>query len=217
VVACGESAMTGIATALQEMFGNEIYIVAARPSHIFDILERIELQVQEEKEKNSFAELARQRKTEPNDRLSESEWLQFMNSYSKGRFDTDLFIKATGLVNPVRFSQIPDKDIVTEWLTGKNLIGGEFLNLINALGKSVKKQDQESRQKKVLPRLQELLLEAYYITPEAADWALKEADAQKKPFEQTLVGNYLVTAQTIANTEFISDTFRKIIYRAKVF
>jgi hypothetical protein len=102
-------------------------------------------------------------------------------------------------------------------LAGKNLIGGEFLNLIYALGKLVKKQDQDSRQKKVIPSLLELLKEAYYLTPEAADWAEKEVVIRKEPLEQLLVNNYLVAGQTIENAAFAVDTLKKAIHKAKIF
>lgn len=217
VIACGESALTGITTALQEMFGTEIYIVAARPSHIYEILERIENKIQEEKEKDSYAELLKQHKVEPYERLSENEYVQFMSSYFKGKLDTALFIKAIGLLSPIHLAQAQDQEALINLITSKNLISGEIMNLINALSKLVKKLDTESRQNKTIPELLDMLREAYYITNEAADWICKEAEKQKKPLGQMLESNLLVSGQTIESTLMVQDTLKKLLYKAKIY
>lgn len=217
VIACGESAMTGIRTALEEIFGNDIYMVAARPSHIFEILEKIENKIQDEKEKDSFSELMKQRGIEPQEHLTADEGQHFISSYQKGKLDIALFLKAAGFVSPINFSQVPDKDTVTSWLTGKNLVSGEYLNLISALSKLIKKQEQKARQDKIIPELLELLKEACYITEEAAEWVVKEAGDGKSSTIELLGINYLVSAQTISNAIQVLDIHRKLLKRVIVF
>jgi hypothetical protein len=217
VIACGESALTGITTALQEMFGKDIYIVAVRPSRIYEILERIEIKIQEEKEKDSYAELLKQRGVEPYERLSENEYIQFMNSYFAGKLDMPLFIKAIGLVSPIHFAEARDQESLIGLITSKNLISGEIMNLINSLRKLVKKLDASARQNKVIPELLDMLKEAYYITDEAADWISKEAEKQKKPLGQMMENNYLVSGQTIGNALMVLGTLKKTLYKAKIY
>jgi len=217
VIACGESAWSGIATALQEIFGPNIYIVAARPSHIYDILERIEEKEETDKIKNSFAELLKERKVEPYERLSAEEAEQFGKSYLKGKLDIYLFIKAFGLANQNLLAQIPDKEAIISWLTSKNILSGEITNMIIALSKVIKKQDAKARQDKVMPSMLDLLMEAHYITSEAVDWINIEVKEKKKPLNELLVSNYLVAQETIEHADIVINALKKITVRAKIF
>jgi hypothetical protein len=217
VIACGETALTGINVALQEMFGTEIYLVVARPSHIFELLERLEKKLEDSKEKSNYAAFLKEHSVEPNERLSESEIEQFTKSYLKGKLDTLLFVKAMGLVPQNVIAQISDPEAVISYLTSKNLITGEMTNLLTALHRIIKKQDVKMKQDKVMPTLIELLKEAYYLTPEAADWINSETATKKRPLTELLESNYLVSRPTIEHADMILDAFKKLVNRAKIY
>lgn len=217
VIACGESAWSGIAGALQEIFGPEIYLVASRPSHIYDLLEKLEQKLNADKNMNSFNEFIKERKLEAYERLSEEEADQFLKAYLKGKLDIYLFIKALGLANQYVLSQITDRETVISWLSSKNLISGEMTNMIIALNKLVKKQDAKMRQEKVMPSLTDLLKEARYISSEAADWVNKAVVEKKKPLNTMLATNYLASKETIDNANFVIDALKKLTVRAKIF
>ncbi len=217
VIACGETALSGISVALQEMFGPEIYIVAARPCHIFELLERLETKLEDAKQKSGYAEFLKEHKLEPYERLSESELEHLTKAYLKGKLETSLFIKATGFVNSNTLSQAPDQEAIISYLTSKNLISGEITNLVTALNRIIKKQDSKTRQNKVIPSLLEILKEAYYITPEAADWINNEVAVQKRPLKELLCNNYLVSLPSIENAEIMLDTLKKLVNKAKIY
>ncbi|HWT76770.1 MAG TPA: DUF5305 family protein [Mobilitalea sp.] len=217
VIACGESAWAGIHEAIKEIFGPDIYIVASPPSRIYEILEILDDKIKSEKIKNSFAELLKEHKLEPYERLSEEETEQFVKSYQKGKLDIYLLIKSLGVTNSVILSQTQDKDAVLGLLTSKNQMNGETANLIMALNKVIKKQEAKDRQDKVMPGLLELLKEAYYITADAAEWVNKEVAASKKSFREVLESNYLVSKETIEQAASIIEALKKLTVRAKVY
>ena len=217
VVACGETAMTGIEEALKEMFGKEIYIVATRPSRIYELLERIETKELELKNTGSFMELLKSQKLEPYERLSESEGEQFVNTYLKGRLEIPLFIKASGLVNASILSFITDSESTLSYLGSKNYISGEITNMILALARIVKRQDIRFKQDKVMPSVLDLLKEAYYINEDTAEWISTESLVNKKPFPVLLEENFLVSKQTIDNATMILYTLKKLVHKSVIF
>lgn len=217
VIACGETALTGIAEALQEMFGREIYIVAARPSHIYELLEKLEKKLEDTKEKSSYAEFIKEHKVEPYERLSDSEMEQFTKAYFRGKLETSIFLKAMGLIPSNVLSQAPDQESIISYLTSRNMMNGEITNLVTALSRIIKKQDTKSRQDKLMPTLLELLKEAYYITPEAADWVNGEANSKRKPLTELLDSNYLVSRPSIETANLILDAIKKLVNRAKIY
>ncbi len=214
IVACGDSSNNGIILALKEALGLNIDIVAARPSQIYEILQKLE---REEKEKSAFSQLLREHKVMPYERLTEEEWSHFTDEYCEGRIDTMLFIKASGFVNPIQLSKAPSKEVVIGWLTGRGLINGQIANLVISLEKLVSRQSKSDRQQKKMPELLELLQEAYYITKKDADWVHLEHLDTNVSIRHLLECNYLVATETIANAEQILDTLKSLIKRAKVF
>lgn len=214
VVACGETAKAGITLALKEALGTDIYVVAARPSHIYEILDRIEKQ---EKEKSGFAQLLKERKVEPYERLSDKEWDAFMTDYIKGKIDMALFIKATGLIDAYQFSRIPSAELVIGWLTGKGLMNGQIASLITTLGKIISNQEKAERLQKVIPDLVELLKEAYYLSEEGATWIENECKQTNVPIKQLLECNFMVATETIDFAELILGNLRSILNKAKIY
>jgi hypothetical protein len=214
VVACGETAKAGITLALKEALGTDIYVVAARPSHIYEILDKIEKQ---EKERNGFGQLLKERKTEAYERLDEKEWETFSSAYFNGKIDAALFIKATGLIDTFQYSKIPNSEHAMGWLTGKCLINGQVASLITTLDHIIASQDKATRQKKVIPELVELLRNAYYLSEEGAKWITAEHQQTDLPMKQLLECNYMVSAETIEYAELILATLKSLINKAKIF
>lgn len=214
VVACGETAKTGISIALAEMLETEVYVVAACPSYIFQVLEKLE---NNEKSKRKYSEHKWDRRVEAYERISSKEWEQFMTTYHKGRIDAFLFLKASGFVDASAISQAPDNETIINWLIGKNLYNPQIINLFKTLDKLVKKQDYTSKQEKIVPDLLDLLESAYYITEEAADWIFNESEEQDIPIDQLLVSNYLVAAETVEYALIMIATLKSIISKPKIF
>ncbi|HHV12632.1 MAG TPA: hypothetical protein GXX75_20360 [Clostridiales bacterium] len=217
VIACGETAMAGIEKALKEMFGEEIYIVAAKPSRIYELLEHIEVKERNLKNAGSFQELLNARKLEPYERLSADEGEQFVSTYLKGRLDIPLFMKASGLVSPNILTSVPDPEGMLGYLNSKNYINGEMTNLVLALSRIVKRQDLRLKQDKVMPSILDLLKEAYYINSDTTEWVLTENLIKKKPIAELLEENFLVSKQTIGNAELVLDIFKKLANKSVIF
>ena len=214
VLACGDTSKSGVTVALKEIFGEDIYIVSARPSRIYETLDKID---NINKEYSGYTQLLKQRKTEAYERLSEKEWEQFVATYQSGRIDTYLFMKASGLVDPLQLAQVPNKEIIISWLTGKGLINGQIANLIKSFERLSSKQDRDERQSKVIPGIVELLEEAHYITGEEAIWAKKKSEQVGWPIQQILVEDFLVAAETLEYVRAVLDTVKSILNEAKIF
>lgn len=214
VIACGDTSKSGVTLVLKEIFGEEIYVVSARPSRIYEILDKID---SVNKEYSGYAQLLKQRKTEAYERLSDKEWEQFVTAYQAGRIDTYLFIKASGLVDPLQLAQVPNKEIIISWLTGKGLINGQIANLIKSFERLSSKQDKKERQSKVIPGIVDLLEEAHYITREEATWAKNKSEQVGWPIQQILIEDFLVAADTLEYVKAVLDTVKNIVNKAKIF
>ncbi len=214
VIACGDASRAAIIVALKEMFGEAIHIVAARPSKIYEILNKIDHVI---KDYSGYAQLLKERKMEAYERISEPEWEQFTAAYFAGKIDTYLFIKATGLVEPLQLAQVPNKDIIISWLIGKGLINGQIANLIKSLERLSSKQSKEARQAKGIPSLIELLKEAHYINEEEADFAVQKSEQVGWPVNQILMEDYLAAADTIDYAILVLTSLKSIINKAKIY
>ncbi len=217
VVACGESAWAGIRYALEDIFGLDLYIVAARPSRIFDILDKLEQKIQADKIKNSYGELLKDRSLEPYERITGEELELFEKTYRKGKLDNYLFIKAMGLTSPSLLAQVPDKESTISWLSSRSQIDGEVANLILAMNKIIKRMANKERQDKQLPDLLGLLEEACYITPDTADWVSYEMREQSRDLRELLVCNYLVSSRTLEHAGDTLRTLKKLINRVVIY
>lgn len=217
VVACGESAWTGIRVALEEIFGLDLYIVAARPSRIFDLLDKIEKKLEVDKIKNSYAELLKERALEPYERITAEELELFEKAYKRGKLDVYLFVKAMGITSPSLLAHVPDKESAIGWLTSRSQINGEVANLILAMNKIIKKMANKERQDKLLPDLLGLLEEACYITHDTADWVSYEMKDQSRDLRELLVCNYLVSSRTLEHAGDTLRTLKKLINRAVIY
>ena len=214
VIACGDFLKAGVVAALKEMFGEEIYTVASRPSKIYEILNKVDVAI---KDYSGYTQLLKERKIEAYERLTEKEGEQFTTAYYEGKIDTYLLIKATGLVDPLQLALIPNKEIIISWLIGKGLISGQIANLIKSFERLNSKQSKEARQSKVIPSMVELLKEAHYINPEEADWAVRKAEQVGWSIDQILIEDYLATADTIEYAMLVLTTLKSIINKAKIY
>jgi hypothetical protein len=214
VIACGDAAKPGVCAALNEMFGEEIYTVSARPSKIYEILNKIDNSI---KDYSGYAQLLKERKTEAYERLNDKEWEQFTRNYYLGKIDTYLFMKASGLVEPLQLAQVPSKEIIISWLIGKGMINGQIANLIKSFERLNSKQDKEARQNKVLPELVDLLKEAHYINEEEANWAGQKAAQVGWSINQILVDDYLVAQDTMDYAMLVHNSIKSIIRKPKVY
>jgi len=213
-VACGETAKAGIEIALQEILGSEIYVVAASPSCIYEILEKIK---NRDKPLRKFAEILQNHKVEACERISEMEWEQFISVYNNGKIDVNIFLKATGIVDPVFIAQVPDNNASINWLIGKNVINGQIVNLMTTLNKLIHKQDRETRQSKLIPDLLDLLEESYYITGETADWVYEKSEEQDELTIQLLKNNYCVAEETIDCALLMLGSLNNLLNKPKIF
>ena len=212
VIACGDVAKSGVSLVLREIFGEDIYIVAARPIKIYEILNKVDVR---EQANNGFAQLRREHRVEAYERLSEKEWEQITTAYYNGRLDTGLFIKAAGLVDPLLLIQIPNKDIIISWLTGKGILDGQVANLIKTLERII--ITRNTQKAKTLPDLMELLYEAHYITREEAEWAAKKSQQVGWPIQQILIEDYIVADDTMEVALLVLDTMDSILRKARIY
>lgn len=214
VVACGETVSPGITAVIKEAFGSEIYIVAARPSKIYEILERLD---QAERLKSDYILLREAHKLEAYERLNGKEWEQFTQEYYSGKLNTYLLIKAIGFVDQPPMAKAPHQEVLLGWLTSHGIISGQMINLIKALEKLVHKQNRNAREQKVMLQLPELLKEAYYLTEETKSWVINESKQTNIPVKELLKSNYLVAAETIEYAELILLSLKSILNKAMIF
>lgn len=214
VIACGDASKPGVTAALEELFGEDIYIVAARPSRIYELLNKADAAL---KEQEGYAQLTQERRTEAYERLTDKEWEQFTTAYYGGRMDSYLFIKALGLVDPLILAQVPNKEIIISWLIGKGLMNGQLTNLIKSCERIVGRQSRETRQLREIPGMVELLKEAHYINSREADWAANKAEQVGWSINQILVEDYLATADTVDSAMLVLNSLRGILNRAKIY
>jgi hypothetical protein len=214
VIACGDASKAGVAAALKEMFGEEIHILAARPSKIYEILNKIDNTI---KDYSGYAQLLKERNIEAYERISEREWEQFVNAYNEGKIDTYLFIKASGMVENLQLAQVPNKEVIISWLTGKGLINGQIANLIKSFERLNNKQDRVARQNKIIPSLIELLKEAHYINEDEATWAVQKSEQVGWSLNQILIEDYLVAPDTLDYAMLVLSSIKSIISKPKVY
>ena len=214
VIACGDASKAGVIAALKEMFGEDIYTVAARPSKIYEILNKIDNLI---KDYNGYAKLLSERQIEAYERLTDQEYELFMATYFAGKIDTYLFLKATGLVEPLQLAQVPNKEIVISWMIGRGLINGQIANLIKSFERMNNKQGKELRQTKVIPGLIDLLKEAHYINEEEANFALHKAEQVGWPVDQILIEDYLVSTDTIDYAMLLLTSMKSTLNKPKIY
>ncbi len=207
VIACSEASREGIKEALKEIFGREIYIVSARPSAIYEILEKIDAK---EKQKVSITEMNKDKKV-PYERLTMKEREHFITSYYRGKIEQELLLKAAGFIDSVLIAQIPEKENIINWSIHKHLLDGITANLMKGLHKAVDALDWKTRQEKQLPSLSEVLLKANYLSEDTVEWINRELVLQESPLEQLLLNNYLASAETIQKASFLLHLIENIM------
>ena len=206
VIACSESGKEWVRNALQESFGSDIFLVAARPSVIYEILDRLNYQENNKKGQTDQTVLK-----SPYERLSREECDHFKESYYRGSIRQELILKASQAVDPIILSQVPEQEAILPWLAGKNYIKSELANLMRSLDKTIQDMDWETRHEKKLPNLIELLINANYLTRETAEWAERERIVQGLSLEQLLLQNYLVSVQTMKHALLLLNTLSSIL------
>lgn len=208
VIACSEAGREGIQNVLKELFGPELFIVAARPSVIYELLEKTE---EQEKQKTDRTGPDADGRTEAPGRLAKEEAKRFIASYSRGKIEQELLLKAAGLLSQAAMATLPEKENIISWSVHKNLLEGTAANLINGLERAVGEMDFKSRQEKQIPSLTALLLKANYLTEETAGWVERELSLQGISAEKLLADNYLASAETMKNAVFLLRVVKKIL------
>lgn len=208
VTACSEMSREGIQQALEEILGKEIFLVAARPSAIYQALDRLESQL---REKGNVRENTRAKETVVSSRLAGKEREQFISSYIRGILIHELLLQASGMVEQDTVHQAPEQEDLLAWLVARNSIPADFANLIKGLDKAVEAMDWKSRQQKKSPGLVDLLAKANYLTFETIDWINRELALQAIPVEQLLQVNFLVSGETIQHAGFLIHLLESIL------
>lgn len=199
VIACSETASEGIKKTLQEMFGTEIYLVASRPSSIYEALKKLDIQ---EKHRLNI--------NKP-ENLTEEEQDQIISSYYRGKMKNELFLKSLGYLDSDTLAQIPQKESLLTWLVNKNIMTSEYVSLIKGLDRAIEDMEWKSRQEKQIPSLLDLLLKANYLTPETVEWVEQELKIQDLQVDQLLLRNYLASSETLSSAKFLIDHLQSIL------
>lgn len=198
VIACGDITKEGIREALNEKFGKETHFVVSRPAKIYEALKKLE-----SKEKKAVQSDLIPDQIVPAKRLSSAQAEEFRKAYLRGKFLTELFLKAAGIAEQVRFSQVPEKESLLPWLVSKNIIDTDIANLLKGLEKLTNAVEWKSRKDKILPGLPELLQAANYITPETVTWINREQFLQNATVYDLLLCNYLASRDTLLHASFL--------------
>jgi hypothetical protein len=181
VIACSEISNDAIVETLQELLVTEIQIIAAAPSRIYEMLDRIE--------KYNYKTTTKETEFQ---NLSKNELKQFSNAYYRGVIEQDILLKAVGIIN-------------------KKDDNGEIINLIKGLEKIIEKMSWKDRNENYIPDLLDLLIESNYLTQETVEWVNKEISLEKVTLNQFLSLNYIVSENTIKNAGLLLTTLENIL------
>ncbi|MFT4146154.1 MAG: DUF5305 family protein [Mobilitalea sp.] len=207
VIACSEASRAGIKDALQDIFGDKINLVASKPSAIYEILELAERA--ENERRNNFPPDSMYKGSFES--ISEEEKKQFITAYYRGNLHQELLLKALGLINSSMLIQIPEKDGLLNWLSGKNLIHADMANLIRGLSRAIKSIDWNDRQERKLPDLLDLLSHSNYITSDTKNWLMREVEIQSLSLIELLQKNFIAAIDTLTDAETILKTLELLV------
>lgn len=208
VIACSEVSGESIREALEEIFGTEIKVVASRPSAIYETLERIDAL---KKLGVSDSNLMGDDRTGLSQPIEEEEREKFIASYYRGKIWHELLLKASGLIGPAVLNQVRGMESPLGWLASRNIINGETVSLIKGMDRAIEAMDWQSRQKKQLPELLDLLSKANYITLETLEWINRETAVQGLSINQLLLRNFIVSEDTLKKASLLLDALESII------
>ncbi len=211
VIACAETFREGFQKSLQEIFAEELFIVAARPSVIYKLIEQMEPAAQVQQQ--SVGQQEGTAKDNKLSRLSFEEQTRFVFSYYQGSVNLELFIKASGLVETAILASMPEpgSGSLIQWLVNHSYIDGTVAHLISGVRRAVQIMDWQSRQEKRLPELIEVLHQADYLPGADINWLRQESSSQGKPPEDFLIENYLATAETVKKAIWLLDMLEKTL------
>lgn len=182
VVACAEPANEGVKNALRNLLGEDIFIVASKPSAVLSVLDRIEKQQRLDKD-----QLPKDGKEE---KLSLAEKKQFVRAYAHGRLMHELLLKEAG---------ISDGD------------NRELTSLIGGIEKALEGMSSSERQEGRLPGLTDVLAAANYINSDTAAWLTGESIRRGISVKEMLIKNYLASERTIWAIEQLLLAIHEII------
>jgi len=181
VIACAEPASEGIKKALYELFGEDIVLVATRPTSVFKALDKIERQQKRAMSINQDEAFAQ---------LSAEEKGQFALFYADGKLMQGLLLKAADL---------SDTD------------SKELSSLLKGLDKAVEEMKDTDRQNGKLPDLLDVLKYANYLNSDTVDCLIQESKATGKSVRRLLIDNYLASESTIKKIEELTGVIEKLI------
>jgi hypothetical protein len=128
VVACVTPYHTGTRDALKEIFKTEIAAVAARPSVIYQLIDK--LYDEEEADNNRSVSFA-SGQDELSSRLTTEEKGRLIDNYKKGSLLTELYLEAAGLAGRNLIARAPEKEPLLQWLTNNSYLDSTLAQLYN--------------------------------------------------------------------------------------
>ncbi len=206
VIASSEATREGIKNALQDMFQQEIVLVAAKPSIIFETLKRFETI-----QKNKINQEDENNLDTPYSRLTDDEREDFIISYYRGKLIMNLFLKASGLIDKKVLSQVPEKEELLSWLVGKGYLKGEFPNLLKAFAYVIESMGLKERQEKEVPGILMVLKHAHYLTEDSIQWIEQELKLQGLSIQQLIINNLVASDDTIRHICFLRNVLSSIL------
>jgi hypothetical protein len=210
VVACSEAARNGMLKTLQELFKTEIFLVATRPSLIYEALEKA---AAKENAKTGFSSVLPDKA--PFERLTKKEQEQFTSSYIRGKIEHALLLKASGLIPLDMINQVPEQENYVSWLVSKNMLNNETVNLMKGMDKAVEALEWNLRKEKQLPGLLDLLLYSNHLTSDTKEWVNRELVLEEIPLEQLLLKNYLASENTLKYAVLLIHTLESLLYKTE--
>lgn len=208
VVACSEPSKEGIRKALQEIFSTEIFIVAVRPTILFEQFNKIE---ESAKVKDKSIQLENKAIIIPDEILKAEEIDSFIKAYSRGIINYGVFFKATGLIDEAVLSLVQEGEPIISWLVNRNYINSQTEKLVYGLNKCVLGLDAKSRIERQVPTILDLLNKSNYITVSTMNWISEEAKINKNTVEAFVTENHLVSYETVESALMILSTLESIL------
>jgi len=199
VVVCANPSRKGIAEALAEVYKVEIELVATLPSTIYQTIEHL---TQNEK---SRLNLKPGEKDESKQNLSKDEQENFLKNYVLGNIDLEQILKGFGLVGDQTLANVPDKELLLQSLVNSHFISSQTAHILNGIKAAVLKMNRADLEMHDLPKLEDVLIKANYLTQKDFDWARRESIREGVGMEKILLSNYLISQDSLNDVKSLLD------------
>lgn len=199
VIACANPNNKGLKETCQNIFNKEVELVATQPSSIYRCLEKLD---KPSTKVNEIADV---------NQLDQESIERFKQSYETGKFELELFLRASNLVGPTILSSMDPQESLLSSLVNKNYLLANHAHLINALTQAYQVLSATAKQQHHIPELVQIFLKANYLSEQDHQWVLEQSNRQGLSTETILISNAMIYPNTISETNALLKCLKQIL------